>query len=153
MCPPAVPIPSLNALKHGRPMMPSSSRSSLRPPSADAWSRPQSRSNRLSIQGHPFSAELDAAELDDRERPGAPWTAKAQIINRSHLVLLSRRMCFLGRLVIVAVHLVDDQPMILLGRTVECEYHGEGLYRVILELQKLTHNLDIDTWITERQRR
>jgi len=62
------------------------------------------------VPGHPFKADIDLAELDDRQRPGPAWAARAQTLSRSHIVVLSRRMSYPKRLMLVAVHLIDAKP-------------------------------------------
>ena len=99
-----------------------------------------------------FDAELDLSELDDRDRPGPVWTARGRELSRSHLILRSRRMCYQGRRVLVAVHLIDDKPVPLVGRVTACEYDGDGLYRVDLELIQVPTKPEITQWIEERAR-
>lgn len=98
----------------------------------------------------PFSAELDASELDERLRPGPAWTARARELSRSHIVLTSRRMCYVGRLVLLAIHLIDAEPTPLLARVVSCEYDGEGLYRLDLDLLECPEHREIKVWIEAR---
>lgn len=97
-----------------------------------------------------FDADLDLAEIDDRERPGPTWTAKGRELSRSHLIIRSRRMCYPHRRVIAAVHLIDDQPVALFGRVIACEYDGDGLYKVELELLKMPERPEILEWIETR---
>lgn len=99
---------------------------------------------------HPFSAELDAAELDERWRPGTTWTAKARGLGRSHLVLQSRRMTYVGRVIVAAVHLIDSEPVALMGRVSVCEYEQEGLYRIELELLPMPPQGPIRDWVTAK---
>jgi hypothetical protein len=99
-----------------------------------------------------FDAELDLCELDDRERPGPVWTARGRELSRSHLVVRSRRMCYAGRRVLVAVHLIDDEPVPLLGRVLGCDYDGDGLYKVEMELLKVPDRPEIAVWIHARSR-
>ncbi|GEM_PF-1503445 len=98
------------------------------------------------ISGHTFKADLDVAELDDRQRPGPAWAARAMTLSRSHLVLLSRRMSYIGRVLLVAVHMIDARPTPLMGRVVECEYHADGLYRIALELMPLPDAETLAAW-------
>ncbi len=97
--------------------------------------------------GFPFSAEMDVSELDDRDRPGASWGARARGLSRSALVMNSRRMCYLNRLLVIAVHLIDDEPVPLFGRVSGCEYDGDGLYRIEVELLPLPTRQPILDWI------
>ncbi|MFO0833535.1 MAG: hypothetical protein U0638_01080 [Phycisphaerales bacterium] len=99
---------------------------------------------------HPFNAELDAAELDERWRPGTTWTAKARGLGRSHLVLQSRRMTYVGRVIVAAVHLIDSEPVALMGRVSVCEYEQEGLYRIELELLPVPGQGPIREWVTAK---
>jgi hypothetical protein len=99
-----------------------------------------------------FDAELDLSELDDRDRPGATWCGRGRELSRSHLVMRSRRMCHLNRRILAAVHLIDDKPVPLLGRVIGCEYDGDGLYRVELELMKVPERSEVVQWIIDRGR-
>jgi hypothetical protein len=99
-----------------------------------------------------FDAELDAAEIDDRDRPGPTWTARARGISRSCVVFSSRRMCYLGRRVIIAIHLIDDTPTPLYGRITSCEYEAEGMYRTEVTLEPIPEKPHVQAWIIDRQR-
>lgn len=99
-----------------------------------------------------FRAELDLAELDERKRPGGTWTGRAVELSRSELVLRSRRMCYAGRQVLVAVHLVDDQPVPLFGIVKACEYDGDGMYRTILSLAEMPDDEAVRTWAADHAR-
>jgi hypothetical protein len=96
--------------------------------------------------GHPFKADVDIAEIDDRARPGLAWAARTMSLSRSNLVLLSRRMSYPKRIMLVAVHLIDAKPTPLMGRVTECEYHADGLYRIVLELIPLPESEIISQW-------
>ncbi|MEX2219296.1 MAG: hypothetical protein WD749_11135 [Phycisphaerales bacterium] len=100
-----------------------------------------------------FDADLDLCELDDRERPGPTWTGKGRELSRSHLIFRSRRMCYPGRRILAAVHLIDDQPVALFGRVCSCDYDGDGLYRVEIELLKVPERPEIADWPALRARR
>ncbi|MBX3358738.1 MAG: hypothetical protein KF745_09940 [Phycisphaeraceae bacterium] len=113
---------------------------------AEANGRPVQGSTRGSVR---FSAELDLAELDGRRRPGMPWIGHGIEISRSELVFLSRKMCYEERLLLVAVHLIDDRPVPLFGSVNGCEYYGEGLYRTSLSLQELPEEDPVRAWIKE----
>ncbi|MBL9031220.1 MAG: hypothetical protein JNM80_05885 [Phycisphaerae bacterium] len=97
-----------------------------------------------------FDAELDVCELDDRDRPGPAWAARGRELGRSHLVFRSRRMCYQGRRVLVAVHLIDDTPLPLFGQVAACEYDGEGQYRVELELLRVPERAEVSAWLSSR---
>ncbi len=99
-----------------------------------------------------FDAELDLCELDDRDRPGATWSGKGRELSRSNLVFRSRRMCHCGRRILVAVHLIDDKPVPLFGKVTSCEYDGDGLYRVEMELLKTPERTEVTEWIAKRGR-
>lgn len=101
---------------------------------------------------HKFDAELDVSEVDDRLRPGSVWTVRGREIGRSRLVFMSRRMCYPSRLLIAAVHLIDDQPVALFGKTVACDYDSDGLYRVEIELIPMPASDQITSWIAARGR-
>lgn len=101
---------------------------------------------RQRVPGHPFKADIDLAELDDRQRPGPAWAARAQTLSRSHIVVLSRRMSYPKRLMLVAVHLIDAKPSPLMGRVLECEYHADGMYRIVLELLALPEPEVVAVW-------
>jgi hypothetical protein len=102
--------------------------------------------------GQRFEAELDASELDDRMRPGGTWTARARELSRSSMILMSRRMCYPGRLIVLAVHLIDDAPVPLMGRVIGCDYEADGLYRTELELLPIPAHGPIRQWVAARSR-
>lgn len=81
----------------------------------------------------PFDAELQVAEIE-HGKAGTPWSARARTLSTSSLSLSSRRMCYVDRRVIVAVHRLDDAPMMLLGRVLDCRYESDALYTIDLEL-------------------
>lgn len=103
--------------------------------------------------GHRFDAELDVCELDERERPGLTWPAQAQELSRSHLVFRSRRMCYTGRRLLIAVHLIDDAPAPLCGRVTTCAYDSDGMYRVELEFARVPTWPDVAAWLAQRRPR
>ncbi len=102
--------------------------------------------------GKTFVAELDVAELDDRMRPGPAWGARGRELSRSILVFMSRRMVHAGRLLLVAVHLIDDRPVPLFGRVAECEYEAEGLHKVVMDLAPVPPELAVHDWLGARGR-
>jgi hypothetical protein len=102
--------------------------------------------------GLKFDAELDLCELDERDRPGPTWSGHGRELSRSHMVFRSRRMCYPGRRVLAAVHLIDDQPVPLFGKVTICDYDGDGLYRVELELQRAPDRPEVSAWVLERGR-
>jgi hypothetical protein len=102
--------------------------------------------------GLKFDAELDLCELDDRDRPGPAWAGRGRELSRAHLSFRSRRMCYQGRQVLVAVHLIDDRPVPLFGRVLACEYDGDGMHRTDLELLPLPDRPTIAAWMAARWR-
>lgn len=99
-----------------------------------------------------FDAELDLCELDERDRPGPTWTGKGRELSRSHMAFRSKRMCYAGRRVLAAVHLIDDQPVPLFGKVTSCEYDGDGLYKVEIELQRAPERPEINAWVVARSK-
>lgn len=99
---------------------------------------------------HEFDAELDVAELDDRLRPVTTWSARSTSVNRSSLGFRSRRMCYPKKLLMIAVHLIDDKPTILAGRVTTCDYDGEGLYSVKVELMPKPVSEELRQWEAQR---
>lgn len=99
-----------------------------------------------------FDAELEVSELDDRDRPGPCWAARGRELSRGLLIFRSRRMCYVGKRCLVAVHLIDDRPVPLFGKVNACEYDNDGLYRVDLELMVLPEKPDVATWLEARGR-
>lgn len=94
-----------------------------------------------------FKAELDLAELDERGRPGATWAGRATELSRSQLTFRSRRMCYDGRELMIAVHLVDDRPVALYGVVQRSEYDGDGLYRTVVDLATLPETDSVHAWV------
>jgi len=107
----------------------------------------------VGMNGQPFSAELDVCELDEHGRTSSIWPARAALLSRSHLAILSRRMTFLGRVILVAVHLIDDEATPLMGRVVMCDYHAEGMYKIVIELMKTTDGDAVHRWAKSRGRK
>ncbi len=105
------------------------------------------------VNGHPFDAELDVSELDDRLKPGPAFPGRAAILSRSHLVLLSRRMTYRGRLLLIAIHLIDDTPTPLFGVVESCEYHGDGQHRIVLSLKSVDEVHGVTAWVHGRRRK
>jgi hypothetical protein len=94
-----------------------------------------------------FSAELDLTEIDTRGRPGTVWTGRAVELSRSNLAFRSRRMCYEGRELLMAVHLVDDRPVPLYGMVAKCDYDGDGLYRTLVNLLPLPEAESVRAWV------
>lgn len=99
---------------------------------------------------HEFDAELDVAELDDRLRPVTTWSARSTSVNRSTLGFRSRRMCYPKKLLMIAVHLIDDKPTILAGRVTSCDYDGEALYSIEVELMPKPVSEELRQWEAQR---
>lgn len=95
----------------------------------------------------PFRADLDLAELDDRHRPGMSWAGRGIELSRSSLTFKSRRLCYEGRRIVAAVHLVDDRPVPLFGVVSKSEYDGEGQYRTSISLQTLPEEEPVRNWV------
>ncbi|MEM7623606.1 MAG: hypothetical protein AAF235_10450 [Planctomycetota bacterium] len=103
-------------------------------------------------RGRSFDAELDIAEIDERGRAGPIWQATANSLSRSNLLICTRRMCYVGREIVIAVHLIDDQPIPLFGRVFSCEYQGDGMHQVDIDLLEVPDDADITAWAAERAR-
>ena len=67
-------------------------------------------------------------------KTGTPWSARARTLSTGSLSFSSRRMCYTDRRVVVAVHRVDNTPLMLLGRVTDCRYDSDGLYTIDLDL-------------------
>lgn len=96
--------------------------------------------------GHRFVADADASELDDRMRPTLKWAVQTCELGRNHIVFYSRRMVHAGRRVILAVHLVDDRPVILAGKVVSCDYEGGGSHRIDVDLVSVPPSAAMVRW-------
>lgn len=136
------------------------SRSSTRPahePSGAFLEGPETPTNKGRASGRPtgtkFDAELDCAELDDRMRPGRTWACRARELSRSSIMLMSRRMCYVNRILIMAVHLIDDAPVALMGRIASCEYEADGMYRIDIDLLPLPPSGPHRDWVAARGKR
>jgi len=149
---PAVPPPPVGLGIRRTPARPTLDAEPIRP----AVSRPRieapapSAIETVAGRAHTFNAELDLAELDNRDRPCATWTARARQLSRSRLTFVSRRMCYTGRMLVVAVHLIDDEPVPLFGQIGLCEYEGEGLYRVEVDLLPCPDTRPVREWLAQR---
>jgi hypothetical protein len=98
----------------------------------------------------PFAADLDVCEMDDRDRPGLTWTAQARELSRSTLTFRSRRMCYVDRLLLVAVHLIDDRPTPLYGQVIGCTYESDGQYEVRISLLPAPQRPAVHAWLEAR---
>jgi hypothetical protein len=97
-------------------------------------------------KGARFEVDLDVAEVSDRRQFGPVWSAKSQLLSRSNLVLVARRMVHPGRVLAIACHLIDDRPTPLFGTVVACEYIEGSGYRVDLDLTKLEDGVT-EVWL------
>lgn len=61
-------------------------------------------------------------------------------------------MCYEERLVVIAVHLIDAKPVPLFGVVRSCDYDGDGLYRVEIELLPMPEERPLLDWIEARSR-
>lgn len=59
-------------------------------------------------------------------------------------------MCYPGRVLALAVHLIDDRPVPLLGRVVNCQYSDDGLYRVDIDLIRIPEGHSVYSWALAR---
>lgn len=119
-----------------------------RPPEDKPKPAPKRRNCRPA--GHRFHTEVDLGELDDRGRPSLPCTAHTVELSTSNIVLSSRRMTYVGRKVVVAVHLVDAEPTPLFGEVFSCDYEGDGKYRIDIDLRAMPKQPAIKEWFAER---
>lgn len=103
-------------------------------------------------RGFEFKAEVDASEINDKGLPGPPWACRSLLLSKGMIVLHSRRMIHLGKQVAVAVHRIDDEPVALLGRVGECEYHADGQHVIMLELLPITDPETMSQWVRDRAR-
>jgi hypothetical protein len=101
----------------------------------------------------PFAAEIDIAELDDQLRAVATWPGKSKELSRSTLIIGSRRMIHTGKIMLVAVHLIDSEPVPLMGRVSECAYEGYSMHRIVLDLVPLPESAVIQAWLSSRPSR
>lgn len=85
--------------------------------------------------GRRFSADVEMCDLDARLRSGPSWPARSVSISTSRLWVRTRRMCYTGARVAVAIHLVDARPVVLVGTIRRCEYDAESMYDVEIELE------------------
>lgn len=100
--------------------------------------------------GHRFVADVEVSEIDERTRPGPSWVARSIELSKSHFVMASRRMCYPGRVLALAVHLIDDRPVPLLGRVVNCQYSDDGLYKVDVDLVRIPEGHSVYAWALAR---
>ncbi|MEO0482722.1 MAG: hypothetical protein AAF138_03780 [Planctomycetota bacterium] len=126
-----------------RPAAPAPSNRS--PAAATAPVRPQRSGDRP--VGYRFEATLDLGEVDERNRPGPAWSGRSLRLSRSNLVFTAKRMCYAESRLLVAVHLIDASPAPLFGIVQHCEYEGDGLYTVDIDLAEPPSAPAIDLWL------
>lgn len=102
-------------------------------------------------EGRHFTAELDLVEFDDRWRVVSTWSARACSLSRSNLVVRSRRMVYRQTPIGVLIHLIDATPVPLFTRAYHCDYDGDGMYRVDLDLLPLPDTGPVAAWIKSQQ--
>ena len=62
-------------------------------------------------------------------------------------------MCYEGRELLVAVHLIDDRPTPLFGKVSKSDYDGDGMYRTQINLQTLPESDAVKAWYATRNPR
>lgn len=113
-------------------------------PESSAFGEPAARSEGGT---RPFSADIDACEIDDRGRPETIWSAKARELGRGSLVFVSRRMCYPGRRLVLLIHRIDSEPTPLHGLVQACDYDADGLYSVELRLLPMPGDSQLRAWV------
>lgn len=98
-------------------------------------------------EGRQFTAELDLVEFDERGRVTSTWSARACSLSRSNLVVRSRRMIYRQTPIGVLIHLIDSEPVPLYARAYHCDYDGEGMYKVDLDLLPLPDHGPVAAWV------
>lgn len=114
---------------------------------AERWSNARKRPPVPARRGAPFPAELDLTELDEHEKPMLTFTGRACELSGTHISFRARRMCYRSRNVILAVHLVDDQPVPLYGEVESSEYDGEGMCLTWVKLLELPNRDVLHDWL------
>jgi hypothetical protein len=102
--------------------------------------------------GMRFLAEMDIAEVDERGRPGGASIAKGKELSRANVVISSRKLIYPGRMVALAVHLIDDRPVPLIGQVFSCIYDSDGLYRIDIDLLPMDDCGPVREWVNSRER-
>lgn len=98
-------------------------------------------------EGRAFTADLDLVEFDDRGRVVSTWSARACSLSRSNIVVRSRRMVYRQVPIGVLIHLIDSTPVPLFSRAYHCDYDGEGMYKIDLDLLPLPDSGPIAAWV------
>lgn len=114
--------------------------------SSSAAAGSSARAGGAARSSYPFRADLDLAELDERRRPGQPWSGRGVELSRSSVTFKSRRLCYEGREVLIAIHLVDDRPVALFGVVSKSDYEGDGQYRTVVALREMPEHDAVAGW-------
>lgn len=112
----------------------------------------RSQPRRRRPRGRRFAADLEIAELDDRGRPCTSWMAKARSLSGSNIVFHSRRMVYIHRVIVIMVHMVDEEPVALLAKVHTCDYDSEGLCRVDADLLAIPEEGPVARGIAEMRK-
>jgi hypothetical protein len=98
------------------------------------------------IAGQTFDASVTLSEWLDSGEPSACWPGRSVRISRSHLILVTKRMCYSNRTLLIAVHKIDSTPLVLAGLVELCDYVGNGLNAVALSLQTVPETPQVTKW-------
>lgn len=98
------------------------------------------------VRGQRFDAGVTGSELNETLLPGPRWSARAIRISRSHLVISCKRMTYVGRSVLLAVHKIDSSPLVLAGTVEACDYASSGLYVIAVALAAVPESDSIAQW-------
>lgn len=100
--------------------------------------------------GRLFRADADVSELDDKGRPGPAWTVTTTHLGRANLSISSRRLVYEGRVLVLAVHLLDATPTLLCGRVKSCAYSGDSSHLIVMDLLPAPADETITRWLMGR---
>jgi len=81
-----------------------------------------------------FVVPVELCELDAFAAPDRAWTATTVSLNRTQLVVSSRRMTFIGRDILATIKLASGSLAKLQGTVTSCEYHGRSMHRIVIAL-------------------
>jgi len=98
----------------------------------------------------PFRADADVSELDDKGRPGPAWTVTTTHLGRANVSISSRRLVYEGRVLVLAVHLLDATPTLLCGSVKSCIYAGEASHLIVMDLLPTPADDTITRWLMGR---
>jgi hypothetical protein len=102
--------------------------------SSSASAASSARAGGAARSSYPFRADLDLAELDERRRPGQPWSGRGVELSRSSVTFKSRRLCY------------DDRPVALFGVVSKSDYEGDGQYRTVVALREMPEHDAVAGW-------